>query len=64
MELKEFVKTTLVQIEEGVNEANKDDEFTFSGKNVEFDVAVVASSGNEVGGRLEVAYVIKAGGGL
>lgn len=64
MELKEFIKTTLTQIEEGVKEANtKGYKFGFEGEDIAFDVAVIVSSEDEKGGSLKIAYILEAGGG-
>ena len=61
MELKEFVKTTLVQIEEGVKEAGS--MFSVGGEDIQFDVAVIVTSEDEKGGSLKIAYILEAGGG-
>src|SRR5688572_2266124 len=61
MDLKAFVKSTLTQVEAGVKEAG--DMFSFSGEDVQFDVAVIVSSEDEKGGSLKIAYILEAGGG-
>ena len=70
MDLKEFVKETLVQIADGLNEGNeyikeKHDGYIFKNMmNVKFDVAVTTSEEDKtgVGGKLSVANLISIGG--
>ena len=57
MELKEFVKNILIEIDEAISEARKqtDRDISFSSgkdgkRTVEFDIAVTVESENEKGG--------------
>lgn len=69
MELKDFIKHTLLDIVNGVEEANKEKSRFYlsnhmhnqqgSGQKVEFDVSVMitASSENDIQGGIKVAFV-------
>jgi hypothetical protein len=75
MELKDFIKNTLLDIVNGVEEANKEMnrfhlsshkhyETGESGQKVEFDVSVIIteSSENDINGGIKVALVNLGGG--
>ena len=70
MDIKEFVKETLTQIADGLNESNEYIEENHKGFihrdyiNVKFDVAVTTSEEDKtgMGGKLSVANLISFGG--
>ena len=72
MELKEFVKETIIQITDGIRDGHKyiiDNKFgegvsDRSYKEIYFDVAVSSEKSNKkgIGGKINVAQVFSAGG--
>lgn len=71
MELKEFIKQTIIQITDGLVEGHKyvnENDFGYgisdtSGKEISFDVAVTSNEEEKtgVGGKISIASVFSAG---
>lgn len=72
MELKEFIKETIVQISEGIRDGQKyiDDHnygqgiMDNKGKEISFDVAVTSEAEDKIGGgvKISVASILNVGG--